>query len=124
MPHFPLIKLNATIETLLSIRIPLVTTEDQRLSVTPKTSSILFFSPAVIQRILVTSLSILVSILVPEFSSMMAFLGSFSAFILCVIGPITVKIMLAGQCGIFDGVILALGIMKAIWGTIATFSSF
>jgi hypothetical protein len=31
--------------------------------------------------------------------------------------------MLAGHCGIFDAVILALGIMKAIWGTVAAFSA-
>jgi solute carrier family 32 (vesicular inhibitory amino acid transporter) len=118
-------KLNSTIETLLGIRMPLVATEDQYLTGAPKKTPVLlktFFSPAVIQRILVTSLSILVSILVPEFSSMMAFLGSFSAFILCVIGPIAAKIMLAGHCGIFDGVVLTLGIMKAIWGTAAAFS--
>jgi vesicular inhibitory amino acid transporter len=81
------------------------------------------FSPTVLQRILVTLLSILVSILVPEFSSMMAFLGSFSAFILCVIGPISAKVMLAGRCGVFDAVVLTLGIIKAIWGTAAAFSA-
>lgn len=117
--------LNSTIETQLGIRTPLVTAEDQRSTGTPKSRTPVLlkavFSPTVIQRVLVTSLSILVSILVPEFSSMMAFLGSFSAFILCVIGPITAKIMLAGRCGIFDGVILALSIMKATWGTAVAF---
>lgn len=119
-------KLNSTIETLLGISMPLVVAEDQGLARAAKRTPVLlktFFSPAVLQRILVTSLSILVSILIPEFSSMMAFLGSFSAFILCVIVPIAAKIMLAGHCGIFDAVILALGIMKAIWGTAAAFSA-
>ena len=101
---------------------PLAMAEDQE-SV-KKTPGLLktIFKPAIIQRISVTALSILVSILVPEFSSMMAFLGSFSAFILCVIGPVAAKIMLAGRCSIFDGVVLALGIVKAIWGTAAAFS--
>lgn len=125
LPHVPFTKLNSTIETQLGIRTPLVTAEDQRSTGTPKSRTPVLlkavFSPTVIQRVLVTSLSILVSILVPEFSSMMAFLGSFSAFILCVIGPITAKIMLAGRCGIFDGVILALSIMKATWGTAVAF---
>jgi len=40
-----------------------------------------------------------------------------------VIGPISAKVMLAGRCGVFDAVVLALGIIKAIWGTVAAFSA-
>jgi vesicular inhibitory amino acid transporter len=40
----------------------------------------------VIERTVFTFVSIAVSILVPEFSSMMAFIGSFAAFLLCLIG--------------------------------------
>lgn len=47
-----------------------------------------------------------------------AFLGSFSASILCVIGQIAAKTVLAGRCSIFDGVVL-----KAVWGTAAAFST-
>lgn len=51
----------------------------------------------------------------------MAFLGSFSAFMLCVIGPISAKVMLAGRCGVFDAAILGLGVLMAVWGTVAAF---
>lgn len=40
----------------------------------------------IIERVVFTALSVGVSIAVPEFSSMMAFIGSFSAFLICVIG--------------------------------------
>ena len=49
---------------------------------------------AIVQRIVVTCLAVLVSVVVPEFSAMMAFLGAFSAFMLCVIGPVAAKIAL------------------------------
>lgn len=121
---FRCVKLNSTIETLLGAGTPPSAVEDQSFVEATQMSPTLlkrFFNPYVIQRVLVTMLSILVSILVPEFSSMMAFLGSFSAFILCVIGPISAKIMLERRCTIFDGVVLTLGIVKAIWGTAAAF---
>lgn len=51
----------------------------------------------------------------------MAFLGSFSAFVLCVIGPICAKIALEGRCGVFDGAIVALAVVMAVWGTGAAF---
>jgi vesicular inhibitory amino acid transporter len=40
----------------------------------------------VVERITFTLLSIAVSICIPEFSAMMAFIGSFSAFLLCLVG--------------------------------------
>lgn len=76
---------------------------------------------AIFQRVLVTILAVSVSILVPDFSSMMAFLGSFSAFMLCVIGPILAKATLAGRCSIFDATVVALGAIMAIWGMTAAF---
>lgn len=44
------------------------------------------------QRVAVTIASVTVSVLVPEFSALMAFLGAFSAFTICIIVPI------AGMC--------------------------
>ncbi|KAI0094699.1 transmembrane amino acid transporter protein-domain-containing protein [Irpex rosettiformis] len=77
----------------------------------------------VIERALLTSFSVAVSILVPEFSSMMAFLGSFSAFLICVIGPVSAKVALAGRCGLWDGVLLVTAVAMAAWGTGAAFWS-
>jgi solute carrier family 32 (vesicular inhibitory amino acid transporter) len=64
-------------------------------------------------------LSVGVSILVPEFSAMMAFLGSFSAFMLCVIGPIMAKVVMAGRCSLFDGIVLIAASVMAVWGILA-----
>jgi solute carrier family 32 (vesicular inhibitory amino acid transporter) len=44
----------------------------------------------VIERCAFTLLSVAVSVLVPGFSAMMAFIGSFSAFLLCVIGALSI----------------------------------
>lgn len=76
---------------------------------------------AITQRVFITALSVLVSILVPDFGSAMAFLGSFSAFILCIIGPIFAKIALAGRCNTLDGMVLVLGGIMAVWGTVSAF---
>lgn len=70
-----------------------------------------------IERSIFTMVSVTVSILVPEFSSMMAFLGSFSAFLICVIGPVSAKVALAGRCGVWDGLLLAVAVVMAVWGT-------
>ena len=76
---------------------------------------------AVMQRICITLLSVGVSILIPEFSSMMAFLGSFSAFMLAVVGPVLAKVAIAGRCGSVDGAIIVVGVVMAVWGTLAAF---
>lgn len=76
-----------------------------------------------IERALLTSLSVAVSILVPEFSSMMAFLGSFSAFLICVIGPVSAKVATTGKCGLWDGFLLLTAVVMAVWGTGAAFWS-
>jgi solute carrier family 32 (vesicular inhibitory amino acid transporter) len=75
------------------------------------------------ERALLTSLSVAVSILVPEFSSMMAFLGSFSAFLICVIGPVSAKVAMTGRCGPWDAFLLLTAVMMAVWGTGAAFWS-
>ncbi|KAJ6513544.1 transmembrane amino acid transporter protein-domain-containing protein [Mycena vulgaris] len=69
----------------------------------------------VLQRVVVTLLS------VTQFSAAMAFLGSFSAFVLCVIGPIAAKVAINGRCGVFDGVVMALAVVMGVWGTGAAF---
>ncbi|KIM85422.1 hypothetical protein PILCRDRAFT_5729 [Piloderma croceum F 1598] len=48
----------------------------------------------IVERITFMLLSVGVSILISEFSSVMAFLGSLSAFILCVIGPVYGRVLL------------------------------
>ncbi|CAL1696011.1 unnamed protein product [Somion occarium] len=76
-----------------------------------------------IERVLFALASVGVSILVPEFSSMMAFLGAFSSFLLCVIGPILAKMALRGQVKWYDALVLAVAIVMATWGTGAAFWS-
>jgi len=66
---------------------------------------------------MVLATSIAASILVPEFGTMMAFLGSFSAFVICVIGPISAKIALDGRCQWYDATLLGVSILMAVWGT-------
>lgn len=120
-------QLNATIEILLGLDVPLAAPEHlsgkpSGLSVSPHGSHIgLKRMLGVAQRIFLTVLSVGVSILVPEFGSMMAFLGSFSAFIICIIGPIGAKIAIEKRCSFFDGLVLAIGIVMAVWGTVVAF---
>jgi vesicular inhibitory amino acid transporter len=85
---------------------------------------ILVLVSTAIERILFAALAISISIFIPEFSSMMAFLGSFSAFMLCVIGPVMVKVALSGRKGIgmFDAILLVSGVIMAAWGTYAAFA--
>lgn len=77
----------------------------------------------VAERIVFAFLSVGVSILVPEFSVVMAFLGSFSAFMLCVIGPISAKSAMLGRWGVWDIILLVIATVMAAWGTIAAFWS-
>lgn len=74
-----------------------------------------------IERTICVFLSVAVSILVPEFSSMMAFLGAFSAFLLCVIGPVSAKISLNGRVQVLDVFLLTMAVVMASWGTVAAF---
>ncbi|KAJ7500945.1 transmembrane amino acid transporter protein-domain-containing protein [Mycena galericulata] len=118
--------LNTAIQILLGIDRPLGSPEELAAKITesaphrPRTIS-LKGALGVVQRVAVTLMSVAVSILVPEFSAAMAFLGSFSAFVLCVIGPIAAKVALERRCGVFDGVVMVLAIVMAVWGTGAAF---
>jgi vesicular inhibitory amino acid transporter len=53
----------------------------------------------------------------------MAFMGSFGAFTVCIIGPVSVHICLHGARW-WDIAILIMAIVMAIWGTAAVFTSF
>ncbi|KAG2077126.1 hypothetical protein BDR04DRAFT_1089441 [Suillus decipiens] len=91
---------------------------DAELSTARRLLNRVFF---IVERISVPALSILVSILVPEFSSLMAFIGAFSAFMLCVIGPISAKISLEGRYSLTDVLLLVMAVVMATWGTLAAF---
>ncbi|KAG6813077.1 hypothetical protein H0H92_014136 [Tricholoma furcatifolium] len=120
-------QLNATIEILLGLDTPLLAPEDMAsksngLTIAPKGSHIAVKRIyATLQRITLTVLSVVVSILVPDFGATMAFLGSFAAFSLCLIGPLAANIALSGRCSLFDGTVLFVGTIMAIWGTGAAF---
>jgi solute carrier family 32 (vesicular inhibitory amino acid transporter) len=68
-------------------------------------------------------LAVAVSILIPDFGSIMAVLGSFSVFALCVIGPIAAKISLERKVTAVDVTILIASTIMALWGTTAAFLS-
>jgi len=120
--------LNATIEILLGLDAPLTSPEDlaakpDGLSVAPKGSHFGRWKRflGIIQRIFLTTMSVIVSILVPEFSLMMAFVGSFSAFMISIVGPVVAKVMIDKRCGWFDALIIIVGTIMAVWGTITAF---
>jgi vesicular inhibitory amino acid transporter len=75
------------------------------------------------ERISLVCLVVAVSILVPNFGTIMAILGSFSVFTLCVIGPIVAKMSLESEVTIVDVMILTSSIGMALWGTVAAFWS-
>ncbi|THU94817.1 hypothetical protein K435DRAFT_667480 [Dendrothele bispora CBS 962.96] len=115
--------LNAVLEVLVGIEAGVASPEDMAIKMsTPRPWSmkvVLGYA----QRIIVTLASVGVSIAVPEFDAMMAFLGSFSAFMICIIGPIAAKVALERKCGILDGFILIVGVVMAVWGTGSAFVS-
>jgi len=75
------------------------------------------------ERIALVWLAVFVSILVPNFGSIMAVLGSFTVFMLCVIGPIVAKMTLQRRVTAVDVVILMVSIVMATWGTVSAFRS-
>jgi len=79
-----------------------------------------FLPKRFLSRALSAAASIAVSIAIPEFSTVMAFLGSFSAFTICIIGPISAHIKLNGARW-WDTGILFIACIMAIWGTCAAF---
>ncbi|KAF7345032.1 Aa-trans domain-containing protein [Mycena venus] len=116
--------LNTAIQILIGIDSPIAAPEELEAKLAePHRGSRISLKAAlgVLQRVSVTLLSVAVSILVPEFSAAMAFLGSFSAFVLCVIGPIAAKVALERRCGVFDGFVMVLALVMGVWGTGAAF---
>ncbi|KAI0651771.1 transmembrane amino acid transporter protein-domain-containing protein [Trametes meyenii] len=85
-----------------------------------------------LERTVLACLAVAVSILVPEFASVMAVLGSTFSFVLCVIGPVLAKVALRadaarggwfGRCGVWDGLLLVISTAMAVWGTVCAFES-
>ncbi|EIN13513.1 hypothetical protein PUNSTDRAFT_58584 [Punctularia strigosozonata HHB-11173 SS5] len=109
---------NYTLEIMLGLE-SFATTDEHRikpLSAIQHTRHLLSWRQFFIalERIGFTLCSIIVSILVPEFSAMMAFLGAFSAFMLCVIGT---SIAPLPACSVMDAAIIITGVVMAAWGT-------
>ncbi|KJA26174.1 hypothetical protein HYPSUDRAFT_133333 [Hypholoma sublateritium FD-334 SS-4] len=119
--------LNSMIEILLGTDTPFASPEDladkpDGLSVAAIGSSFGWKRAiGIAQRVLLTGAAVTVSIFVPEFSAVMAILGSFSAFMLSIVGPVVANVAIEGVCGPFDAVIIAAGIVMAAWGTTAAF---
>lgn len=72
-------------------------------------------------RILLTISTVAVSMVFPQFSAVMAFMGSFSAFMINFVGPVAAKVVLQGRCGILDGAVIAVSLVMTVWGTYAAF---
>ncbi|KAK7058807.1 hypothetical protein VNI00_001431 [Paramarasmius palmivorus] len=113
--------LNAALEVLVGIESGVTTPEDMAMKMAASMQWTKRDILSHFQRILVTLAAVGVSVAVPEFDAMMAFLGSFSAFMICIIGPISAKVALERRCGIADGIILVIGLVMAAWGTGSAF---
>lgn len=98
--------LNITLELLLGLAAP----EDAR-----------WRGAVVLERTALVAAVAAVAVLVPDFSASMAFLGSFSAFVLCVLGPIMAKAGVEGRIGVLDSVLLVVSTAMAAAGTAASF---
>lgn len=59
---------------------------------------------------------VFVSIAIPEFGVIMSLLGAFSAFTLCVIGPLAAEMAINGRTR-KNVVLLILSIVMGAWGT-------
>jgi solute carrier family 32 (vesicular inhibitory amino acid transporter) len=128
-----LTQLNITLEIILGIETDSQIPDDHSVSTKANTPNAAPSSPdrrlalkrffTTIERTIFTIVSVAISILVPEFSSMMAFLGSFSAFLLCVIGPVSAKVALNRHCSLWDAMLLLVAVFMAVWGTAAAFWS-
>ncbi|EJT97835.1 hypothetical protein DACRYDRAFT_91301 [Dacryopinax primogenitus] len=75
----------------------------------------------VLTRVVLSLVVVLTAILIPSFSIVMSFLGAFSAFLLCVIGPVCAKCAVEGRWKWYDVIILVVASSMAISGTIMGF---
>ncbi|KAJ7042541.1 transmembrane amino acid transporter protein-domain-containing protein [Mycena alexandri] len=112
-----------TLEILLGIELPCCSSNDEMKKLSGALASRENVKKAlrILQRICLTLLSVMISILVPGFSEILAFVGCSSAFILCVIGPLAANASMSGRCGILDGLIMVSALVMAVWGTVALF---
>ncbi|CAE6527549.1 unnamed protein product [Rhizoctonia solani] len=76
-----------------------------------------------VERISLALAVVTVAILFPEFGVVMAFLGAFSAFMLCVIGPICAKAALNKKLEVLDASLLVIAIAMAGAGTWVAFTT-
>jgi len=76
----------------------------------------------IIERASFILASVAISIIFPNFSVMMAILGAFTTFLICVIGPLFAKLKMEGQ-NTQDIILLVISIPMAIWGTAVAFMS-
>lgn len=81
----------------------------------------------VISRIIVTTLVVAVSIIIPDFDRVMSFLGAFAAFVICIVLPVSAELLLNKNqnrhkfsIGL-DFVLLMISITMAIIGTVYSF---
>jgi vesicular inhibitory amino acid transporter len=118
--------MNVTIEVLLGLTGSLGSAEDQldkqgfQSTGQGRKHGTIKRTLAVAQRLVFTCLSVVVSILVPEFSSVMGVLGSFFAFCVCIIGPVTAKMTIMKKVEWYDAVLLAISICMGVLGTCAS----
>ncbi|KAJ7786003.1 transmembrane amino acid transporter protein-domain-containing protein [Mycena metata] len=112
-----------TLEILLGIELPRRSSKDDMKKLSSALASRENVKKAlrILQRICLTLLSVMMSILVPGFSEILAFVGCSSAFILCVVGPLAVNASMSGKCGVLDGLIMTSALVMAVWGTVALF---
>ncbi|KAI0036699.1 transmembrane amino acid transporter protein-domain-containing protein [Vararia minispora EC-137] len=64
--------------------------------------------------------AVIVSIFLPDFGAMMAILGAFTTFLLCIIGPLAAKMSLEGF-NMRDSLFLVIAVPMAVWGTTVAF---
>ncbi|KAG8763255.1 hypothetical protein FRC11_005032 [Ceratobasidium sp. 423] len=76
-----------------------------------------------VERVSLALAVVVVAILFPEFGVVMAFLGAFSAFMLCVIGPICAKAALNRKLEVLDAVLLVVAVGMAAAGTWVAFTT-
>lgn len=70
-----------------------------------------------IERSGVAAASVLTAIYIPDFTTSMAFLGAFSAFALCVIGPLAAKMSIDRRVTWYDSLMIVVATVMATWAT-------
>ena len=73
-------------------------------------------------RVLLAISIVAISMIFPQFSAVMAFMGSFSAFTINVVCPLAAKVVMQGRCSILDGTIMIVNVVMTVWGTYAAFA--